>query len=128
MHELNLARDVLRRCTAHLERPPGRIVRVRLAVGELSAVEPDLLRFAWEAVTSGGPDRGSTLDVDWRPARQTCETCGAEADRPAGSWLADCPRCGGPLRIDGGQELDVLEFAYRSDEPVDWPAQGDPTK
>lgn len=111
MHELGIASEAHRICRANLADPARmRLVRVRLAVGELSAVEPDLLRFAWEAVVAGGPDEGCTLEIDWRPARQVCETCGEAAGRAPGSWLRLCPRCGQPLRVEGGQELDVVQF------------------
>ena len=112
MHELSLAQDVLRMCAAQLGGEPGRIERVRIAVGELSAVDPDLLRFAWEAVTNGGRHEGAALEVDWRPALQRCDACGEEPERATGSWLRHCPRCGGALRVEGGQELDVLELSY----------------
>jgi len=86
----------------------GPLMSVTVAVGELSAIEPALLAFAWEAITAGGPDAGSRLEVDWRPARQLCGTCGEVAERALGTWLRLCPRCDLPLRIEGGDELDVL--------------------
>jgi hydrogenase nickel incorporation protein HypA/HybF len=117
MHELSLVTEIYRTCRSRMD-GNSRIESVRLAIGELSAVEPDLLQFAWEAVTEGGPDAGATLDVEWRPARQLCDACGQAAERSAGSWLRSCPRCGKPLRIEGGQELDILQFSFvRADEP-----------
>lgn len=121
MHELGLAEDVLRACAAKLP-AAAHLERVRLAVGELAAVEPDLLRFAWTAVTEGGPHAGAVLEIEWRPARQVCEACGDVPERASGSWLRLCPRCARPLRVDGGQELDVLELAYDAPEPEGSPA------
>ena len=112
MHELSLAQDVLRTCVARLPATAGRIERVRIAVGELSAVEPRLLGYAWEAVTAGGPHAGSLLEIEWCPARQVCDACGASPERPAGSWHRLCPNCGQPLRVEGGRELTVLEMAF----------------
>jgi Zn finger protein HypA/HybF involved in hydrogenase expression len=40
----------------------GRLTSVTVAVGELSAIEPSLLAFAWDAITAGGPDAGSRLE------------------------------------------------------------------
>ena len=120
MHELSLAHDVLRVCAARLPAGDARLGRVRLAVGELSAVEPDLLRFAWEAVVMGTPHAESVLEVEWRPARQVCEACGDVPERAAGSWLRLCPHCGQPLKVEGGQELDVIDLTYETtDETTD---------
>lgn len=113
MHELGIATETYRMCRAQLDGRadgPLRLERVTIAVGELSAVEPDLLQFAWEAVTADGPDQGSVLEVDWRPARQVCATCGDVKERQPGSWLRLCPACGKPLAVEGGQELDLMQF------------------
>jgi len=120
MHELGVASEVLRVCRASAGSGCARLERVTLAVGELSAVEPDLLRFAWEAATAGSPDAGAVLEIEWRPARQVCEACGDIAERATGSWLRLCPRCERPLRVEGGQELDVLHLSYEEREtPAD---------
>jgi hydrogenase nickel insertion protein HypA len=112
MHELSLVTEIHRACRERIDaQGGGRLERVRLAIGELSAVEPDLLSFAWQAVTEGGPDAGAVLDVEWRPARQVCGACG-EIERAAGAWLRQCPRCRQPLRIEGGDELDILRFSF----------------
>ena len=97
----------------------GRIETVRLAVGELSAVEPDLLRFAWEAVVADGPHAGSSLDILWCPAHQRCLHCGEVEGRVEGSWLRLCPDCGRPLQVSGGDELDVLEVTFLADDDGD---------
>lgn len=107
MHELGIAIEAHRLCRADLA-AEQRLVRVELAVGELSAVEPELLRYAWESVVAGTPDAACELVVAWCPARQTCAACGDIAERVPGSWLKLCPRCGQPLRVEGGQELDVV--------------------
>jgi hydrogenase nickel incorporation protein HypA/HybF len=122
VHELSIATEVYRVCRRQMQgHGPGRLERVKLAVGELSAVEPDLLGYAWEALLQGTPDAGAALEVEWRPARQVCEACGEVAERAAGNWLRLCPRCERPLRVEGGQELDVLQFTFvplESGEPT----------
>jgi len=115
MHELNLATEIHRTCRATIEaRGPGRLDSVRVAVGELSAVEPELLVYAWQAVVAGGPDAGATLEVEWHAARQVCEACGEREHEP-GDWMRICPDCGRPLRIEGGNELDVVDLTYTPD-------------
>lgn len=100
--------------TAVAKHGGGRLEEVRVAVGELAAIEPDLLRFAWEAVVAAGPDAACRLEVEWRPARQLCASCGEEKPRAAGSWLRLCPDCGQPLQIEGGDELDILHVSFVS--------------
>lgn len=117
MHELSLVTEIHRACRERVDaNGGGRIERVVLAVGELSAVEPDLLGFAWQAITEGGPDAGAALDVEWRPARQVCAGCGDIPERVAGSWLRLCPRCDQPLRVEGGDELDILRLSFTPDD------------
>lgn len=83
-------------------------------MGELSAVEPELLVFAWEALVEGGPDAGARLDVEWHPARQRCPDCGDVVERQPGSWLRLCPVCESPLLLDGGRDLDILSLAFEA--------------
>ena len=117
MHEMSLITEAYRVCRAEVDaRGGGVITRARLAVGELSAVEPDLMRFAWEALTAGGADAGAVLEIDWHRAQQICPACGPVDDRQAGSWLRLCEACGQPLSVEGGRELDILDLSF---EPTD---------
>ena len=114
---MGIALEVYRTCRETVqEHGGGRLQRVRLAVGELSAVEPELLGYAWEAVVVGTPDEGAELEVEWRPAVQLCVGCAERKQRSEGSWLRVCPDCGLPLQVTGGDDLDVLELSFESDE------------
>jgi hydrogenase nickel incorporation protein HypA/HybF len=109
MHELGLAVEIHRRARSHVEaNASGRLARVVVAVGELSAVEPDLLRFAWQSVTAGSLDEGAMLEIEWCPAHQHCPGCGATPERASGAWQPACPECGEALEVVGGTELDLL--------------------
>ena len=121
MHEMGVAAEVRRIARQSVaERGPGRITCVRLAVGDLAAIEPELLKYAWEALVQGTPEDGAALEVDWRPAKQTCRICGDLPGRAPGSWLRICPRCGGILSVTGGDDLDVLQVVFEEeDNPAD---------
>ncbi len=117
LHELSIAHEIYRTARAAVaEHGAGRIETVRVAVGELSAVEPELLAFAWEATVANGPDGGARLEIDWHPARQRCAACGEDKRQAAASWLRLCPECGGPLEVTGGDELDVLQVTFLQPE------------
>jgi len=117
LHEFGIAQEIYRVCcetkAAH---GAARLARAKVAVGELSAVEPDLLAFAWEAVVAVGADVGARLEIDWRPGRQFCPRCNADKRQGTGRWLRVCLDCGTPLEIDGGTELDVVEVELLSSE------------
>ena len=114
MHELSIATELYRLCVREREaRDAGALLEVYVDCGELSAVEPDLLRFAWQAVVEGGPDEGAVLHVRFCPARQVCTTCGEVAERQPGSWMRLCPTCSLPLRLEGGDELDLVRVTLQ---------------
>ena len=115
MHELGIVLGILKICREAAP-GPGRISRVRVAIGELAAVEPELLQSAWEAAVAGTADEAAALDIRFCPARQHCSSCGEIRERVPGSWLKLCPSCGMPLAIEGGDELDVLELEYIEEE------------
>ncbi len=116
MHEMGIAIEIYQVCRQAVEaNGDGRIEKVRLAVGELSAVEPDLIDFAWQAVTAETSDAGAELQISWCPAEQHCPSCGEDKDRSEGSWFRICPDCGQPLEVSGGTELDVLEVSFETE-------------
>ncbi|HPR62843.1 MAG TPA: hydrogenase maturation nickel metallochaperone HypA [Thermoanaerobaculia bacterium] len=111
---MSVASEIYSICTGSvLHLRPGRIDVVRIKVGELSAVEPDLLNFAWEALTREGPDEGSRLDIQFCPSRQFCPSCGEVKVRLPGSWFFVCPECSAPLKVTGGRELDIVNISFR---------------
>lgn len=119
MHELGVAAEIYRSCREAADsRGGGRLESVTVAVGELTGVEPELLAYAWEAVVEPGTDRGARLEVKWRPARQLCGACGEVAERGRGSWLRLCPHCDLPLRVEGGEELDLLSLSFTPEGEV----------
>ena len=116
VHEMGLAVEIHRIARDATEaRGGGRLESVTVVVGDLAAVEPELLEFAWTAAIAGGPDEGARLIVDWRPARQRCAHCGDVSERAAGSWLRLCPRCQAPLTVTGGDDLEVRRVSFSSE-------------
>lgn len=117
MHEMGIALEVYEQCRkAVSDYGPGQLEKVWLAVGELSAVEPELIGFAWEAVTADTRDAQAQLEIRWCPASQSCANCGPIEDRVEGSWLRMCPNCSMPLTVKGGDELDIEKIEYAADD------------
>jgi len=115
VHELSVATELYRLCRSEQRRHgAGALLEVQVDCGELSAVEPELLRFAWQALVQGGPDEGARLEIRWCPARQLCPQCGEVAERQLGSWLRLCPSCALPLALEGGDQLDLVRVTFQS--------------
>ena len=110
MHEACIARDLYRAAREAVPDCDGaRIEKVRVRVGALAAVDPGLLRYAWQAVVQESADPRAELEILWCPVKFHCPDCGEDKRQGIGSWLEACPDCGRSVMVTGGEELDVLE-------------------
>ncbi len=106
MHELAIAQELVNLACAR-GGDGARIVRVVVAVGKLSAVLPDALRFCFDEVTRETAAEGARLDIVETPGRARCRACGGavELERPFGRCA-----CGGTdLEWLSGEELELRE-------------------
>lgn len=107
MHELAIAQSLLD--IVQQEAVPyegGKVTRIRLRIGKLSAVVPDALRFAFEVVSRGGVAEGASLEIEEVPLRLLCHQCGemVTVDDP----LLSCPHCEGTdVEMISGRELEI---------------------
>lgn len=86
-----------------------RILRVRLKVGRLRAVEPQQLQACFEMFAEGSIAEGATLAIDALPVRARCKACGTEFEVPR--FRFECPTClGGDVTVIQGQELYIDSF------------------
>jgi hydrogenase nickel incorporation protein HypA/HybF len=87
----------------------SRVRVVRLAIGALGGVEPEALRFCFDAAARGGIAEGARLDIDIVPGQGWCLDCAKSA--PMFERFGSCPACGRhALRVDAGDELRVKEL------------------
>lgn len=105
MHELSLMEGLV--ATVLEEVGEARVTRVSLAVGRLSCVVPEALRFCFDVCTADTTLAGATLEVRVVEGRARCRRCGEE--RAIGLDFAPCP-CGSVDRdVIAGQELSLQE-------------------
>lgn len=113
MHEVGIIEstlDVIRR-EARAHDATG-IARVVLRIGTLSGVEPEALRFAFEACSPGTIADGAELEIQSVPARAHCRDCAEDFAIESG-FIFQCPRChafSGDVRSGRELELSRLEF------------------
>lgn len=110
MHELTLSQGIIDVvCGQAAADGARRVLRVRIAIGALSHVEPDAIEFCFEAVSRGTLAQGAVLEIERPPGRAHCLTCEAEV-RVAGRECP-CPQCGDHRWVlVGGDELRVVEL------------------
>lgn len=107
VHELTLTQNMLGLIEDSARR--GGFSRVRtvwLEIGCLAPVEPEALRFCFDAVTRGSCAEGARLEIESAPGHAKCLRCGAES--AIETIMAVCPACGGhPLQVSGGRDMRV---------------------
>jgi hydrogenase nickel incorporation protein HypA/HybF len=110
MHEYSIVEALMTRIDEQARAHGAAAVhRVSLRIGELSGIEPDLLRSAFEMVRERTVCDQATLEIRHVPVRWVCAAC--ERDIDAGGVLR-CAACGGLARLAQGDEivLDQLEL------------------
>ena len=110
MHELALSESIL----AILEeqaRAEGidTIHKVVLEVGAMAGVEPESLRFCFDAVTRNSIAQGAELVLIHLPAIALCREC--KVSFPLHNLLTPCPHCSAlGAQLIEGMELRLREF------------------
>lgn len=104
---MSIANSVLDSVRVEALRFPGRhITAVGVRVGELAGLDPGALRFCFEALVRGTNLEPLALEIDFRPRRHECCSCG-NTFAPSLEDFA-CPHCGSTnSRFLGGDELEL---------------------
>lgn len=110
MHEMSLAENV-REIIEDAAREQGfaRVMTVRLEIGQLSGVEPEAMRFCFDAAMAGSLAEGARLEIVETPGQGCCEDCGH--DMPIASLYEACSQCGGyRVRVTGGDAMRIRDL------------------
>lgn len=111
MHEMSLAEGIIELVedTARREHAT-RVSLIVLEIGQLASVEPEALRFCFDAITRGGVADGATLEIVTVPGAGWCSECAATV--PLDERWRDCPRCGSAqVEPTAGTEMRLREIA-----------------
>lgn len=110
MHEMSLAAGVLELIEDSARQQKfSRVATVWLEIGQLAAVEPDAMRFCFDAVARGSIAQGAQLEIIALPGSGWCAGCAATV--ALSEVFAACPQCGGhQVTVTGGTEMRVKEL------------------
>lgn len=111
MHELAMVRSIYQVIEEKVkEFNAGKVLQVRLVVGELTGVEDSVMQSCFEMYVQGTPVEGAALAIERVPAKVRCRVCGNEYE--TGIPFSACAVCGQKsMTIISGKELyiDSLE-------------------
>jgi hydrogenase nickel incorporation protein HypA/HybF len=110
MHELSLVESAIQIIEDAARAQQFQRVRVVwLEVGCLAGVEPDALRFCFDAVSQGTVAQNARLEIVDAPGSGACADCGNV--HPVRNFLDACPACGAyAVRVIGGTGMRVKEL------------------
>lgn len=122
MHEFSVAQYVLSAAIGVARsRGASRVLSVTLRVGELTHLNPEQLKFAFEALAEGTEAQGAKLVVEVVRAKVRCRGCGYEGRPPPAEDLAilpipvaKCPACGGlNVEVLAGRECTLASVRLK---------------
>ena len=116
MHEIAIADSILKAVRGEMTRyASARPTRVIVRIGELTAIDPDALRFGFEALTHDTDYAGLQLEIECCPRRHRCIDCGAEFTVTGFDF--HCPQCGGEKNeFVSGDQLELASLEMDQDE------------
>jgi hydrogenase nickel incorporation protein HypA/HybF len=96
--------------------PVGRVRSIRVRIGELSGVEPELLASAYDELVSDTPLRDAVLELQRVPLQGVCRHCGSRFRIERFNFR--CGRCGSvDLTLSGGEEMLLESVIMEATEP-----------
>jgi hydrogenase nickel incorporation protein HypA/HybF len=110
MHEMSLAEGVLQVIEdSAIKDHFNQVTAVWLEVGQLSGVEPEAMRFCFDAITRDSVAAGARLEIIAIPGSGWCMACARTV--PMTEVFGECPDCGGyQLQVSSGTEMRIKEL------------------
>ena len=116
MHESSLVRSLLTQVATVLRDYPGSSVeQIRVEIGPLSGVEPQLVASAFDRLVDETPCRGAALRIEQIELAAECRDCGLEFVVEKFHFV--CPNCSSKgVAILRGDEFRLVDVTIHGDE------------
>ncbi len=110
MHEMSVTRSMLEIARREMEANGiTKLTRLKVRVGELTAVEPEALRFCFGVAIKGTPFEGASLEIEEVPLSGKCLNCSTVFRVTA--FENRCPKCSSAcIERVAGSELDIISL------------------
>jgi hydrogenase nickel incorporation protein HypA/HybF len=118
MHEMGIANSILEAVRTESQRyPVSRPVKVGVRLGELAAIDPESLRFCFDALILETDLEGLLLEIDWKERRHRCQSCAHEF--AVRDYDFECPECHAVnSECIAGDELELAYVEVEENEPT----------
>ena len=116
MHELSIAASIVETVSQEIKwQNLQRVQTIVLRIGALSGVDPEALRFGFEAITTDTPFAKTRLDIEYVPVQGKCRACGRRFT--VEDFIFACPICQSvEIEITAGEELDIAYLEIEEGE------------
>lgn len=110
MHEMSIAEGIVQLLQEQsFSQRFSHVRQVWLEIGPLAMIEPESLRFCFDAVTRGTLAQGAELHIVDLPGSARCLSCGHAV--AISQRYQSCPDCGSfRLQVTGGDEMRIKEL------------------
>ncbi|MBZ5594618.1 MAG: hydrogenase maturation nickel metallochaperone HypA [Acidobacteriia bacterium] len=117
MHELSIAESILDIAAAEAAtHHAAAVTTIKVRLGNFTGVVREALEFAFEIARQGTVAASATLEIESVPLRTRCPSCDMTG---SSDFCFICERCGTPLDILSGREMQV-ESIELAEEEVPW--------
>ena len=116
MHEISIAQNIIEIAEAKAREENSRCIQViKIRLGEFTTIVREALEFAFEIARQDTLAQTAKLEIEIVPMSVRCAVCGPVTD-PMREVCLLCPRCGLPLEVVTGEELQVEYIEVESED------------
>ncbi len=110
MHELSIAKNIFTAIEAEMIKCGAKKLRsLKVRIGELTAVDPEALRFAFDSCTENTPMQGANFIIEEVALTGLCAKCATKF--PIINYGNICPHCdSASVERLTGTELDIVSM------------------
>lgn len=118
MHELSVCQGILQQVRSlAAEHDAASVLSIKVAIGPLAGVEPQLLAQAFPLAAAGSLAAHAVLEIEMLPIRVRCQLCGAETEAMANRLV--CGQCGHwQTTLLSGDEMLLASVEFAKNTPA----------